>query len=101
MSQSGVSRKTVIQSGDVRVTEMTLDAGASMPAHHHSEISDVFYGLSGSLELQAGDMRHDLGCGCSRSVEPGVVHAVRNVGDSEARFLLVQFGGKYDFLLPE
>lgn len=97
----GPARKVVVQAEEFRVTEMSLPPGGEVRPHRHTWMIDVFYGLAGELELAVegrGALR--LTCGASAEVRPGLLHGVRNMGDGEGRFLLVQHGGPYDFVEP-
>jgi quercetin dioxygenase-like cupin family protein len=100
-SRPGPSRKVVVQEDSLRVTEMTLPPGGEVRPHRHTWLTDVFYGLSGELLLDIeGREAFRLACGASAEVRPGLLHGARNVGAGEGRFLLVQHGGRYDFVEP-
>ena len=89
----------VAKSADVLVREYTLDPGEAIPWHRHSEVSDHYYGLEGSvlIETRNPSGRRDLGVGESAIVTPPTVHHVSNPGTRPCRFLLIQVG-KYDFV---
>lgn len=90
----------VAKGADVLVREYTLDAGEAIPWHHHSKISDYYYGLEGTvlIETRSPAARHELAAGQSAKVTPPTAHHVSNPGRATCRFLLVQGGGAYDFV---
>lgn len=83
----------------VRVREFTFGPGEATPWHRHSEMTDRSYGLAGAvtLELRSGG-RLELNPGVMGEVAAGEVHRLVNHGPQEGRVLLVQTGGRYDFL---
>jgi quercetin dioxygenase-like cupin family protein len=93
----------VAKGADVLVREYTLDPGEAIPWHHHTGVSDYYYGLEGVVlvETRNPDARHELRIGQSARVNPPSAHHVSNPGRSPCRFLLVQGVGKYDFVREE
>ena len=99
-----VKKISVIAKGaDVLVREYALDSGESVPWHHHTRISDHYYGLEGEvlIETRAPDARHELDPGASATVLPPTAQHVSNATDKPCRFLLIQGVGKYDFVKEE
>jgi quercetin dioxygenase-like cupin family protein len=90
----------VAKGADVLVREYTLDPGEAIPWHHHTGVSDYYYGLEGLLlvETRNPEARHEIRVGQSARVNPPSAHHVSNPGRSPCRFLLVQGVGKYDFV---
>lgn len=90
----------VAKGSDVLVREYTLDPGEAIPWHRHSEVSDYYYALEGTVLIETRDplKRHELGAGQVATVKPPTVHHVSNPGVERCRFLLVQGVGKYDFV---
>lgn len=96
-----VKKITVVAKGaDVLVREYVLGPGESIPWHHHSSVSDYYYGLDGRvrIETRAPDACHDLGAGETASVNSPTAHHVSNPTAEPCRFLLIQGVGKYDFI---
>jgi quercetin dioxygenase-like cupin family protein len=83
----------------VLVREFTFAPGEATPWHRHSQVSDRCYGLAGEivLERRAGAPQ-PIGPGDRCDVAPGEIHRLINRGEAEARLLLVQSGGRYDFI---
>jgi quercetin dioxygenase-like cupin family protein len=97
-------RISVIAKGeDVLVREYVLRGGESIPWHHHTLVTDHYYGLEGKvlIETRPPLERHELTAGASVSVTPPTEHHVSNPFDEPCRFLLVQGVGKYDFIKDE
>lgn len=94
------SIRVVAKGSDVLVREYTLDPGEAIPWHRHSEVSDCYYGLEGTvvIETRGPDGRTELGVGQSASVTPPTVHHVANPSARPCRFLLVQGVGTHDFV---
>lgn len=90
----------VAKGADVLVREYTLDPGEAIPWHRHSEVSDYYYGLEGTVVIETRDpaVRHEVGPGQTASVAPATIHHVSNPGAQPCRFLLIQGVGKYDFV---
>ena len=90
----------VAKGADVLVREYTLDAGEEIPWHRHSEVSDYYYGLEGTVVIETRNppARHEIGVGECATVMPPTVHHISNPSTRPCRFLLVQGVGKYDFV---
>ena len=82
------------------VREFTFAAGEAILWHRHSAVEDHGYLLAGALTLETRDpsMQTELAAGDSCVVPAGVVHRLANRGEADARLVLVQHGGAYDFL---
>ncbi len=88
----------VVRGADVLVREYVLDPGESIPWHHHSQVTDRFFCLQGSVQVETRAASHHLAQGDTVIVEPPNEHQVRNVSRETCRFLLVQGVGQHDFL---
>jgi quercetin dioxygenase-like cupin family protein len=77
----------------------TLAPGAATPWHFHTAIADDVFCLETPVEvgLRGPDETLALEPGQRVRIAPGRVHRVVNRGTSQARYLLVQATGKYDF----
>lgn len=91
----------LIQTDHVQVRIIELQAGDSTPFHHHSEITDNMFGISGEITVEMKNPAEKiiLQPGTHCQVEPGRKHQVRNnLTTSTSKYLLVQGVGKYDFV---
>jgi quercetin dioxygenase-like cupin family protein len=83
----------------VLVREFTFAPGEATPWHSHSQMTDRTYGLSGTVTLELRDgAATDLRPGDVAEVPAGQVHRLINHAAEDGRALLVQSGGRYDFL---
>lgn len=89
----------LIKTRDVSVRILVLAPGEIAPWHYHREITDHMFCLSGRLDIQFQSPGQTLSLqpGQRCEVSPGRVHRVVNSTDQEARYLLVQGVGVYDF----
>lgn len=98
------ARISVIAKGaDVLVREYTLGPGEFIPWHRHTQVTDHYYGLEGTvlIETRVPAARRELNRGESATVTPPTAHHVSNSSDKPCRFLLIQGVGKYDFVNEE
>ena len=91
-------RELIMEGTDMRVQVLTLDEGESIPWHFHSEITDYFVCLEGTLvvETRAPSNTHLLEVGERCSVSPMNAHYVHGLEISKAKFLILQGVGVYD-----
>ena len=84
------------------VREFTFAPGEATPWHSHTEMTDRCYGLSGAVTLEVRDGRaFALGPGQMAEVPVGAVHRLVNHAAEDGRILLVQSGGRYDFVTAD
>ena len=99
-----VKKVSVIAKGaDVLVREYVLDPGDEVMWHHHTEVTDHYYSLEGTVVIETGEpaTRHALRPGEAMTVMPPTRHRVANRTGDACRFLLIQGVGKYDFIQEE
>lgn len=91
-------RELIMEGTDMRVQVLTLDEGESIPWHFHSEITDYFVCLEGTLvvETKAPSNTHLLEVGERCSVSPMNAHYVHGLKMGKAKFLILQGVGVYD-----
>ena len=65
-------------------SEVTLRPGAVIPPHYH-DVDSIIVILSGTFEVMQGDQKWTVGPGHTLVSGPGVVHGLKNVGESDAR----------------
>lgn len=92
-------RELVAEGADLRVQVLTLAAGECIPWHYHSEVTDSFVGLEGTVvvETRAPRADHRLLPGQRCAVPPKTAHTVHGEAGGPCRFLIVQGVGAYDF----
>lgn len=83
----------------VLIREFTFAPGEATHWHRHSQMTDRCYGLEGLVTLERRDQPAlEIGPGEVCEAAVGEVHRLVNHGPADARVLLVQTGGRYDFL---
>ena len=82
------------------VHEMALGPDQIVPWHLHSEISDTFYVIEGTLrlKLRGPDETLILSPTDSYKVAANRPHQVENAGEQPVTFLILQGIGDYDFV---
>jgi quercetin dioxygenase-like cupin family protein len=91
---AGGRNKILFANGGVRVSEVDLDAGATVPSHHHNgphlmvAVSDL--DLRSDVEGM-GPMPGKLKAGDIKWLPGGYTHTLTNTGDHAARFVTVEF----------
>ncbi len=93
-------REPILDTGEVRVTLFTLDAGQCVPWHHHSIISDTFVCVEGPMQVltRNPDDKRVLAVGERATVEAGMPHRVSGLDETPCRFVIVQGVGRYDYI---
>jgi quercetin dioxygenase-like cupin family protein len=75
--------------GVVSMIENRVPAGWEGPPLHHHEFDEAFYVLEGELTFQLGDELVAATSGQFAFARGGVHHTLADLGDAEARYLLV------------
>jgi quercetin dioxygenase-like cupin family protein len=90
----------VMAGSDMQARLFTLAPGEAIPWHFHSAVTDWYFVLEGalSIETRAPADNRVLPVGAHFSILPKTAHCIANRADRDARFLLLQGGGAYDFL---
>jgi quercetin dioxygenase-like cupin family protein len=91
--------EVLIQTDNVSVRILELEAGGALPWHHHSEVTDYVFALDEEIEVQlrSPDETVRLTPGERCAVPTGRVHRVVNMCQRKTKYLLIQGVGKYDF----
>jgi len=87
-----------MEGADMRASILTLAAGESVPWHYHTEITDAFVCLSGTLvvETRAPRAQQVLAPGERCAVPPLTAHYVHGLDMAACQFLILQGVGEYD-----
>jgi len=90
----------IIKTDDVLVRIMELKTGTSTEWHYHTQVTDYFTCLEGTVRIETRnpDTSMDLALFECTEVRPAQVHRVVNISDSFSKYLLAQGIGKYDFI---
>ncbi len=92
--------ETVLAGKDVQARIFTLAAGEVIPWHSHSESTDHYFVLSGTLTVETRALagNRSLGIGERYEIAPGNAHQISNRGAADCRFLLLQGVGRFDWI---
>jgi quercetin dioxygenase-like cupin family protein len=88
---------------DVQARIFTLAPGEVIPWHRHSESTDHYFVLRGTLTIntRTPDDQQTFEIGGRYKITPGTIHLISNRGTTDCLFLLLQGVGKYDFIKSE
>lgn len=83
-----------------RISELQLSPTQTVPWHSHTNVSDTFYVLHGTMRLYLQNPKEalELKPGQIHQVAPGRPHLVTNAGTSSMTFLVLQGVGEYDYV---
>jgi quercetin dioxygenase-like cupin family protein len=92
--------ETVAEAPSLRVIVISLSPGQSVPWHIHTQITDTFYCLEGTVVVEhRGDMPTvEVATGSTYAVLPNTPHYVHGKDSGSCKFLIVQGIGVYDFV---
>ena len=70
-----------------------LKPGQELPGHYHKIMEEDFYVIEGKIEFSINGEKHILKAGELLHAEPGETHAMKNVGDTNAKtaFILAPY----------
>lgn len=90
--------KTLIHTAEARVAEFEMAPETEGEAHYHSVASEHCICLKGEFQVKiAGGPVHSLKPGAKLEIQSGVPHQIINSSANPCQYLVVQFGGAYDF----
>ncbi len=76
--------------GSVAVFEVTVPAGAQVPAaHSHDAFEETIYGLTGMMTWTVNGERNDIGPGQLLCIARGAIHRFDNFQSAEAKALAI------------
>lgn len=88
--------------GALSVYEAQLPPGVpGPPLHVHDDEDEAIYVLSGTVLVQLGDDRHEVGPGSFAWLPRGVPHTFANVGDEPARGIGINTPGGIEAMFNE
>ena len=95
--------EVVAKGADIQARIFTLAPGEVIPWHRHSESTDHYFVLRGTLSISTRDPNDErtLEVGGRYKIAAGTSHHIANCGQTDCLFLLLQGVGKYDFIKSE
>lgn len=96
-------RQRLAETPDYCITEYKVSPGQQSPWHAHTATSDLFYVLSGRLDIWLTEPAQvvALDAGQSLQVACGRVHRFTAGEKTGAHYLLIQGVGKPDFIVAD
>jgi len=71
------------------LAEETLPPGRSVTPHHHEQIEEIYYVISGRGIMTVGDERREVGPGDAIYIPRRHSHTLSNTGNESMKLLLV------------
>lgn len=91
--------KTLIHTADARVAEFEMEPETEGEVHYHSIASERCICLNGQIQIKMGSgTTHSLKPGGKLEIPAGESHQVINAGTNPCQYLVIQYGGAYDFI---
>jgi mannose-6-phosphate isomerase-like protein (cupin superfamily) len=84
---------TLATGESVAVHETTQPAGTVPNPAHHIQHSEVIVVEEGTLEFEHNGKAERAGVGSIIYVALGTLHTIKNVGDGQAKYVVIQIGG--------
>lgn len=84
-----ICRPEVVEAEKLQICQATLPAGEGHNFHHHPELEEVIYVLSGEVEQWVEKEARRLQPGDSAYIPAGIVHATFNASDRDAVILAI------------
>jgi|SRR6187402_901602 beta-alanine degradation protein BauB len=103
LANSKVLYETLLTDEDYTVSKTIVRAGGETQWHFHTNVRDRLVVVQGILtvETKAAGLTHRTKVSDHHTVEPGVVHHVRNETDDDVVYIMIQSGGARDIVLAE
>jgi mannose-6-phosphate isomerase-like protein (cupin superfamily) len=90
---------TLVNANGVRVAEFAIDPNSDGAWHHHSQVQEHCYCLTGRIVVEfAGKPTVNLAAGERCEIPAGVAHRLRNTENRKCGYLVIQGTGDYDFV---
>jgi mannose-6-phosphate isomerase-like protein (cupin superfamily) len=101
LANAKVLYKTLLMEQGYTVSETTVRAGGETQWHHHTHVRDRFVVVQGVLtvETKTGGLIDRTQVHDHYTVEPGVVHHVKNETTDDVVYIMIQSGGARDIVL--
>jgi quercetin dioxygenase-like cupin family protein len=91
--------ETLVHTDNVRIAEFELAPDSDGVVHSHSSATEQCICLQGQLQvILNGDSRYSLSPGGKLVIPAGIEHRISNTCSQTGRYLVVQYGGAYDFI---
>jgi quercetin dioxygenase-like cupin family protein len=101
LANAKVVYKTLLTAGNYAVSQTTVKPGGETEWHRHTYVADRFLVVQGVLtvETKMADTIVRTQVRDHHTVEPGVVHHVKNETADDVIYIMVQSGGTRDIVI--
>ncbi|APR35014.1 cupin domain-containing protein [Paraburkholderia sp. SOS3] len=101
LANAKVLYKTLLSEQSYSVSQTTVRAGGETQWHHHTHVKDRFVVVQGTLtvETKTGGLIDSTQVRDHYTVEPGVIHHVKNETADDVVYIMIQSGGVRDIVL--
>jgi len=101
LANSKVLYETLLTEEDYTVSRTTVRAGGETQWHYHTDVRDRFVVVQGVLtvETKVDEVIDSTHVRDHYTVEPGVLHHVRNQTSDDVVYIMIQSGGARDIVL--
>jgi len=79
----------LVRNADLSVIEEVMPPATAEQIHRHRVAQQFFYILTGEAVMEFGDKKVAMRDGQGVTVNPGVPHRIRNLSNSDVRFLVI------------
>jgi mannose-6-phosphate isomerase-like protein (cupin superfamily) len=79
----------LLSNADLSVIEEIMPPGAAEQIHRHHVAQQFFYVLSEEAVMEFGEQKVEMVPGQGVTVNPDVAHRIRNLSNTEVRFLVI------------
>ena len=103
LANGKVQYQMLLREDGYTVHRTTVQAGGETQWHHHTNVSDRFLLVSGVLTVEWNIDGHIRSTRVRDfySIDPGVVHHVKNETNEDVVYIMVQAGGVPDIVLAD
>lgn len=88
----------IFRNENTRIREYSLAVNQQVPFHYHTQVTDMMVCIDGEIIIRTNDLEKKLTKGQYYIILPNIKHSVMTAPDISAKYLLIQYGGLYDFI---
>ncbi|GHD68622.1 cupin domain-containing protein [Jeongeupia chitinilytica] len=90
----------LVRQAGLSVIEERVPPGGSEVRHAHTQATQFFYVLAGELAIEVDGIEHHVTAGQGLEIAPMQAHQVANLGEIDARFLVVSQPPSHNDRIP-
>jgi quercetin dioxygenase-like cupin family protein len=82
----------------LRIRDYSLDKKQKVEEHFHTKVTDLIDCTKGNIIVTTQNKTYHLYQGNYCIIDPQQIHSVLGSEQQESHYLLIQYGGEYDFI---